>query len=223
MSTPIDHLAQSLASIVTAELAGHEESGLFEDVGDRLAQLSASTSVRAISNPTVEEWLEQAVDQCTGPWTGLARLLLAATPALPWLRSYEHLESSPELDAFQQHYSFQLLAGPTFRGTYDPALVDDGLLVGFTLQAPNVDYPAHHHEPPEIYGIISGTLDWQVGDAWRSVGPGDVIVHRSHESHAMRTGDEPALTWVAWPNKPDSRVYMPSLDPADEAIAPTIY
>ena len=70
---------------------------------------------------------------------------------------------------------------------------------------------------------MSGTLDWQVGSTWRTVGPGDVIVHRPHESHAMRTGSEPALTWVAWSSAPNSSVYMPSLDPVDNTMAPMSY
>ena len=222
MPDSVDALASELASIVAAVLGEHSEAPMFGDLDSRLAQLPPSESVRAITNPTVAQWLEPAVIACTGPWNDLAHLLLAASTNLPWLRSYENLEPSSKLDAFQQHYSFQLLAGPTFRG-YEPALGDTSLLAGFTLQAPNVIYPAHHHEAPEIYGVISGTLDWQVGDSWRQVGPGDVIVHRPHESHAMHTGAEPALTWVAWPHSPDCHVYMPSLDPADQSMAPTTY
>lgn len=175
-----------------------------------------------MTNATVDTWLTPTVEATTGPWVELARRLLAATPHLPWVRSYENLEPSPELEAFQQHYSFVLFAGPVYRG-YDPPVLTEDMLLGFSLQEPNVDYPRHHHRAPEIYGVISGCLDWQVGDTWTRVGPGDVIVHREHESHAMRTGDEPVLTWVAWPTVADSHVYMPSLDPPDMAMEPRVY
>jgi len=174
------------------------------------------------TQPVVSDWLDEAVSGAPEPWADVARLLDSATPALAWRRSYEELTSTPELEAFRDFYSYIILAGPEFRGVKTPMNAPD-ILLGFTLQAPNIYYPEHHHRAPEMYGVISGTLEWQVGNELRAVGPGDVIVHRSHESHAMRTFEEPALTWVMWPSDTDSDVIMPSMDPTGQSMAPIHY
>ncbi len=222
MDSPIDELLASFHSVLSNALATHPKAELFAGLADRVANLGPARTVPASSNATVDTWLTPTVEVTSGPWVDLARKVLAATPESPWLRSYENLESSPQLDAFQQHYSFLLFAAPVYRG-YEPPVLANDMLIGFTLQEPNVEYPAHHHGPAEIYGVISGHLEWQVGNTWTSVGPGDVIVHRSHESHAMYTGDEPVLTWVAWPTTEDGHVYMPSLDPDDMSMEPLVY
>ena len=221
MQSSTGRLKDELVKVVFASLENRNDSAAFAHLGQQIEQLEPAQAVDASTNPTVDRWLESAVAASPEHLSELANLLLAATSELPWLRSYENLPSSPERDAFQQHYSFELFAGPTFRGN-EPPFAHDDLLVGFTLQAPNITYPPHHHEAPEIYGVISGELQWQVGDQWRKAGPGDVIVHRPHESHSMVTGDQPVLTWVAWPHSPHCKVHMPSLD-GPGAVPPTIY
>jgi len=222
MTTEIDALIRELQAVTADAISCHDEDRLFASFVENFATAVRSQDAVPVTQPVVDQYLTVAVANAPEPWRRLAHLLLHASPHLPWLRSYENLESSPELEMFRAHYSYQLIAGPVFRGHQPPAFAPD-LLVGFSLQAPNVFYPQHHHEPAEMYGVISGHLDWQVGDTWSRVGPGDVIVHRSHESHAMRTFDEPALTWVLWPTDPDCNVYMPSMDPADETMEPRRY
>ena len=60
-----------------------------------------------------------------------------------------------------------------------------------------------------MYGIISGTIEWQKGNVWSTHRPGNIIVHRPFESHAMQTKSEPVLTWVIWPYGPESTVHLP--------------
>lgn len=214
MSDVVTALVDESRRVMFDAIRGHERADLFAGFAEQFGRNGHDRAVPALSLPVVDEWLSVAVERATDPWRELAHRLLAATPELPWIRSYEHLDSSPELESFRSFYSYQLLAAPHFRG-YEPPLLMDEILVGFTLQAPNVFYPAHHHEAPEMYGVISGTLEWQVADTWSMKGPGDVIVHRSHESHAMRTLSEPVLTWALWPRDPSCHVYMPSMDPPD--------
>lgn len=210
-----------IRSVIGDALArlGHPEP--FSELGARLAAHDVVTIAPPLSQPVVDEWLAAAVDAAPEPWRRLAALIGAATD-VPWIRAYEHLEPTPLLEAYRANYAYLLLAGPVFRGHVPPVLMPE-LLVAATLQAPGVLYPPHHHGPAEVYGIISGTLEWQVGEAWSMRRPGDVIVHRSNESHAMRTYDDPALCWVAWPNDPDAAIYMPSLDPPGQSMPPTTY
>ena len=47
--------------------------------------------------------------------------------------------------------------------------------------------------------ILSGSCEWQRGDkVWRTMKPGDFLLHESLESHAMRTGSEPLLCLCLW-------------------------
>ena len=218
MSEAVDRLWRAFVAVVDDALASHGTSA-FETLGQRLTSATPNHSLTPLTQPVVEQLLAPSVDAAPEPWRELALLLAAASPELPWLKSYEHLEPAPE---FQPRYSFLLLGAPSFRG-YEPAFLLPDALLGLTLQAPHVVYPAHHHEPPEMYGVISGTLDWQVGTTWSTKGPGDVIVHRSHESHSMVTRDDPVLTWAVWPRNPETHVYMPSLDPPEKSMEPTPY
>jgi len=222
VSEALERLASEFIAVVDDVLLDDLGPGLFAGLPARLRERSRSGRVERRMQPVVDTWLTRAVDASTGPWTGLARALLAASAELDWIVSYPHLERSAAVDAFRPNYSFAALMGPAFRGRNPPFHADD-LLAGFSIQAPHVTYPAHHHEPPELYGVLSGTIDWQIGETWHTKSPGELAVHRSHESHSMRTTDEPTLTWVCWPRGADSHVYMPSMDPADNTMPPTVY
>jgi hypothetical protein len=46
---------------------------------------------------------------------------------------------------------------------------------------------------------LSGTAEWQQGDAgWQERTPGTVIHHASEEPHAMRSGAQPLLALYLW-------------------------
>lgn len=221
MSEAVERLRDELIAVVDRVVNEHDASA-FDAVASELRDCGPSRRVPPVSQPVVDQWLLEAIAAAPAPWTDLARLLGEATPDLQWLKSYESLEESDELMKFKPFYSFLLLASGEFRG-YEPPLLVDDMLIGFSLQAPNIFYPQHHHVAPELYGIISGTFEWQVGDTWSTKGPGDVIIHRPHESHAMRTSDAPALTWAVWSSDSDCDVFMPSLDPADHTMDPIRY
>lgn len=226
MSAFTDTLVSELATVVSRDLNGGtlsvSEADLFAGFDTRVETLPPARHVAAERPPVVDQWLDAAVAAAPEPFSALANALAAATSELPWLMAYTNLSPSPGLATFQPFYSYQLLAGPQFRG-HEPPVLQGDMLLGFTLQQPGVLYPQHHHEPAEVYGVISGHLDWQVGSEWSRKGPGDLIVHRSHESHAMQSLDEPVLCWVAWPQNPDHHVYMPSLDPPEHSMAATVY
>ncbi len=73
------------------------------------------------------------------------------------------------------------------------------LACGFLLLGPRTFYPRHRHEAEEIYLPLSGTAEWQQGDAiWREHPPGTIIHHSSEEPHAMRTHAQPLLALYLW-------------------------
>ncbi len=222
VSEALVRLTHEFVDVVDGAVARSTETTVFDGLPGRLRLSTPVARVEARTQPVVDAWLDTAVAAAPEPWAALAHALLATSPELDWIVSYEHLASSPVVDAFRPNYSFAALMGPSFRGRNPPFLAD-GLLAGFSLQAPHVHYPAHHHEPPELYGVMSGDIDWQIGDTWHAKSPGDLAIHRSHESHSMRTTADPVLTWVCWSRGTGSHVYMPSMDPPDNTMAPITY
>jgi len=145
----------------------------------------------------------------------LAQRLVTAMDREPervaWYRSKSY-DDEPTMADFLSQYGVALILGPDRFGRRCPYLSDRASL-GVTLQAPNVDYPAHAHEAVEIYFILAGSVEWQQGDGvWRRKAPGDFVLHKAHEPHAMRTGEEPLLAMFAWVSDLMSDVYL--ADPA---------
>lgn len=121
-------------------------------------------------------------------------------------------DDEPAMTDFLPRYAVAVIFGPDRFGRRCPYFSDRASL-GVTLQAPDVDYPAHAHEAVEIYYILAGSVDWQQGDGvWRRKVPGDFVLHEAQEPHAMRTGDEPLLAMFAWVSDLMSDVYL--VDPA---------
>ena len=47
--------------------------------------------------------------------------------------------------------------------------------------------------------MLGGTADWRRGsEPWTARPPGDFVLHPSGVRHAMQTGAEPVLAFVAW-------------------------
>jgi mannose-6-phosphate isomerase-like protein (cupin superfamily) len=152
---------------------------------------------RALARDPLAERLVTALDREPG--------------AVAWYRSKSY-DDEPSMADFLPRYGVAVILGPDRFGRRCPYLSDRATL-GVTLQAPNVDYPAHAHEAVEIYYILAGSVDWQQGDGvWRRKVPGDFVLHEAHEPHAMRTGGEPLLAMFAWVSGLMSDVYL--VDPA---------
>ena len=77
---------------------------------------------------------------------------------------------------------------------------------GFYLMGPNVNYPSHNHAPREVYLMMTPGVRWCLDDGdWFDTEAGDLIYHAPWQMHAMRSGDTPALAYVAW-LEPGSRL-----------------
>ena len=70
---------------------------------------------------------------------------------------------------------------------------------GLMIMAPGLTYPGHHHEPREVYLVMTPGAQWQLDEGdWFDVQAGDMIFHDSWQTHSMRSGSEPFLAFVAW-------------------------
>lgn len=218
-SHAIEELYSALRTVIDEATFGeHREQ--FAGLRERLVASPQLTAIEPASQDVTNTWLGLSLARENQRWRALSLAARTALPLLRWQTSYRNLPPSPGLASFQDDYSWAPLVLPTDQS---PVRLD-GVLLGFTLQAPHITYPGHHHEPIEMYGIISGQIDWKIGNGdWQRKKPGDVIVHRSHELHAMRTLDEPCLTWAAWDDFNSNAVYMPELDPPDASMEPIAY
>lgn len=223
MSAALEALLEATRSIVNHAATSAPHADLFAAMRVRLGEPSTRNTPDRRSLPVVDQWLGRAVANATGPWRHVADLVGRTADQLQWCMAYADLPSTPELDSYRDHYSFAALACPIGQRA-EPVFVIDDVLVGLSIQAPHVDYPHHHHAPAELYAIISGTAQWQVGDQpWSTKRPGDLIVHRPNESHSMRTTDEPLLALAVWPTDLTADVFMPSMDAERADARPTTY
>ena len=75
-----------------------------------------------------------------------------------------------------------------------------GLAAGIAEVAPGAELMRHHHEPAEIYFIISGRGEMEIEHRWQPVGPGCAVYIPPDAWHALRcTGPEPLVLVFAFP------------------------
>lgn len=116
--------------------------------------------------------------------------LCRTAPSLDWRQTYTAKDLDP---AFLDNYGWSELVGAV--GPIESARI----ACGFLVLGPATHYPRHRHAAEELYVPLRGTAAWQQGDAvWREHPPGTPIHHRSEESHAMRTADQPLLALYVW-------------------------
>ena len=68
-----------------------------------------------------------------------------------------------------------------------------GLIAGFSLVAPGITYPNHHHPPQEIYLVLSGGAWWQAGSEWHEPGHDGIVHNPPGILHAIRGTHVPLL------------------------------
>ena len=202
MPSPFDLLLSATRTAVryAAASAASEcpETAILDDLVSRPFPPGA-TPVEPAHTPVVARCLDAAVRAAATPQERmLASALASASPHLRWKAPYRPGEGSDEMAT---GYAATMLSmpGPLPRKGYQAPFAHQDVLLAFTLQAPGIFYPLHRHKAPEVYHVISGTAEWQRdGEPWRRRFPGEWLFHASYQGHAMRTGDEPLLAFVAW-------------------------
>ena len=153
--------------------------------------------------PFLAEWPDAKVSRVLAPeqlpvcrWldvmpeNGVTGALKAVARLLQWRQTYGAGDFGVE---FLQGYGWSEFIG--LRGPVASTRIACGVL----LLGPGMTYPAHAHEAEEIYLPISGTAEWQRGDAaFAPVPVGQAIHHPSWMPHAMRVGVEPLAALYLW-------------------------
>jgi hypothetical protein len=124
---------------------------------------------------------------------GIAAALAALPGPLPWRYNYPPRPGEPSDAAdLANRIAFAELIGPR------APLTAPGCRAGFTLMAPETFYPLHAHPAIELYLVIAGHAQWTTPIAERIVPPGEFVLHRSNQPHAMRTFEQPLLALYGW-------------------------
>lgn len=144
--------------------------------------------LEAAAHPALHH-LEAALAGAEPHATALVAALRPLAAALPWRYGYSPRADAPGLE---HRMAWAELVGPAapFRS--------DRVGLGLTLIGPHTFYPPHRHPAVEVYRVVSGTAQWTASGVTEPRQPGAVILHRSNEVHAMRTGTEPLLAIYSW-------------------------
>lgn len=103
--------------------------------------------------------------------------------------------------ALSEEYENELPVEPTkgrrvrMRYLFDPHRGADEMVVGTGATDPHTRYTRHHHEPAELYYVLSGSGTIFVGDEAFAVAPGSTVYVPAQAIHGIDTHAEPLDTW----------------------------
>jgi hypothetical protein len=125
--------------------------------------------------------------------SALAAALAGMEDELHWRQSEGYSDAAMGQPGFMDNYGHAEIIGS--HGCF----AGDDFRLGFLLLGPGLHYRDHAHPAPELYWLLTGPSDWsRGGDAFATRQAGEMIWHRPHEVHAMRTHDQPLLALWAW-------------------------
>lgn len=143
----------------------------------------------------VLSWLPRIAGDADRFGADFVNSLCGSADSLDWRQTYAEGEVSGR---FLRNYGWAEIASPGARSAAAAAGCPQ-ISCGVLVLGPDTFYPPHCHEAEEIYLPLSGTAEWQQGNAvWRHRSPGTLIHHSSEELHAMRTGEHPLLAMYLW-------------------------
>lgn len=131
------------------------------------------------------------VDEDVTDGLSLGRMVAEAIPYATWSEFYT---DTAWTESFLASFATGDLVGSS--GSY----ASHSLILGLFLMGPDTFYPAHAHPAEEFYLVISGEGEFQNGaDAeFQKKKSGDVILHQSNVSHAIRTGSSVLFAVYGW-------------------------
>jgi len=143
-----------------------------------VALLQADSGTRAQDGPGAEET------------RALHLAVVALAPFAEWRLTYTEAEVGAD---FLNRFGWFELIGP--EGHFHS--LQTRMTVGYW--GAGLHYPRHEHEPEELYAVLSGAALFEAdGEEARLLQPGQTRLHRSLQSHALTTQDQPILTFVLW-------------------------
>jgi mannose-6-phosphate isomerase-like protein (cupin superfamily) len=179
-------IAQAITARLATVPAAADDIGLAIRHLRHAAEAAVARPFSARPSPSHAALLATALAAGTDP---IGAALAAAPDALAW---HYHYAPRPGEADLSDRIAFAELIGP------DGPLDAPDCRIGFTLMAPETLYPLHAHPAIELYLVLSGHARWTTPTSDRIVPPGDFVLHRSDEPHAMQTFGTPLLALYAW-------------------------
>lgn len=169
-----------------------DEFLIFADLAESVGSSSLEFSIIETRDTRGLRYLAQGLAQAQ---IQLSRPIVeAARTASGWAAWSEFYEQDSWSAPFIERFANGDIIGPS--GTW----YSDKLILGLFIFGPNIFYPSHAHPAIEIYYVLSGSPQFQVGADQPFIykPPGSIILHRSDVSHAIRTGLLPVFGVYAW-------------------------
>ena len=111
---------------------------------------------------------------------------------LRWEQSYRK-EDGVVPDAMLEGYAFAEIIGK--QGPF----VSDRLRAGIGIWGPDVVYPRHQHQAEEIYIVLAGSAEFDLGAAETTgYNTGEVIYVEANAPQGLRTGDQILVLYYLW-------------------------
>lgn len=134
-----------------------------------------------------------------GPLAAIGESFARVMHQLRWSQNPNYTEHNSKR-SFLDGYAYAGFAGP------DAPLLCAAPRGGLVLLGPDVEYPSHHHQPKEVYLVLTPGSQWCLDEGdWFDVDAGDLIFHDSWQMHAMRTREQPLLAFAGWIEAGDRR------------------
>ncbi len=111
---------------------------------------------------------------------------------LRWEQSYRR-EDGLVPDAMLDGYAFNEVIGK-----FGP-FVSARIRCGIGIWGPNITYPQHQHQAEEVYLVLAGSAEFELGGAEavkRSAG--DVVYVAPNQAHGFCTSDDPLVVFYLW-------------------------
>ena len=111
---------------------------------------------------------------------------------LRWEQSYRR-EDGLVPDAMLDGYAFNEVVGK--HGPF----VSESIRCGIGVWGPAIHYPRHHHQAEEIYLVLAGSAEFELGDAGPvERGVGDVVYVAPNQVHSFSTSDDLLVVFYLW-------------------------
>lgn len=107
-----------------------------------------------------------------------------------WEQSYTRADGVVGIDMLSG-YGFAEVIGK--RGPF----VSENVRAGIGVWGPNIDYPPHRHAAEEIYVVVAGSAEFNLGEpVMRRAG--EAVYVPSMLTHGFRTKDQPLAVFYIW-------------------------
>ncbi len=111
---------------------------------------------------------------------------------LRWEQSYRK-EDGVVPDAMLEGYAFAEIIGK--QGPF----VSDRIRAGIGIWGPDIVYPRHQHQAEEIYIVLAGSAEFDIGSAGKTgYDTGEVIYVEANTPHGFLTGDQSLVLYYLW-------------------------